>query len=302
MPEKFLSIASTGEKRLRGTLLTSHGSTDANKVPSTRSDGILDESLLPSYPLSLLQGMSMARNGTSKINFYPGVAAIDCQGVTRLAKFNSILIKNLASTWVAGLDVGGRFVSTAVAANQTWHCFVIRNRNTQAIDFGFDTSPVGANAPIGWDARILGSIMTDSTGAIRSFAQVGNKFLWSPEVQDYRSSITSTGNSITISVPTGVNNLEAIIRVASGSPVFGSDAAILVSSVMLSQPTVGRQGNGSATVECGYTTNYQFEQSAVDTILVGNTGQVRVIATANTGFANLPRIATLGFIHPRGQY
>ncbi|MBW4660939.1 MAG: hypothetical protein KME15_19870 [Drouetiella hepatica Uher 2000/2452] len=291
-----------GLTRWRKAIAASLGVADADKLIKTNSSGILDETLLPIYPLSLIEGLDLRMDDSGNptyLKFGAGVATV-LSGTTRyLARSSGIFYKNLAATWSAGSNNGGRFVATAVAANQTWHCFIIRNQTTKAIDFGFDSSLTGANVPSGWNARIIGSIMTDGSAAIRAFTQVWDTVYWKDEVQDYRASLGTTATAITLTVPSGMA-LEAIVRLASGLPTSPNTNAILLSSYSMTDVAPTRLGGGAASVESAYVAGgVEFEASVVERILTS--GQ-SIRARASFGsYIHFPRIATIGFVHPRGQ-
>lgn len=84
--------------------------------------------------------------------------------------------KRLDAPWAAG-DLGGGLFSGAIAADTTYHCFVIKNDSSGLPDCGFDTSASAANRPVGWSKyRRIGSIITDSLGNIRNFKQAAGFF------------------------------------------------------------------------------------------------------------------------------
>lgn len=94
--------------------------------------------------------------------------ARDSAGAKTLA-LSSAITKQIDATWVVGSDMGGLFSGT-VAADTTYHFFIIEQDSDGLIDAGFDTSLTAANIPTGYTAfRRVFSILTDSSSNILAF-------------------------------------------------------------------------------------------------------------------------------------
>jgi hypothetical protein len=246
-----------------------------------------------------LEGLTLSRNSANpgtRIDIAPGRAVVERSSGRFVAITTGTITKRLDAAWVTGSGNGGRFSGT-VGANQWWYVFQMANLSG-SVEYGFDTSPTGANKPTGWSVRRIGAIRTDASGNIRDFVQNGNKFYWASEIEDFRGAIGTTAALYTISVPPGIG-VEAIVRLAAGLPTAGNTNAILLSSPLVSDQVPGRLGSGSATAESVlYTGNFpEYTQSAVEQIFT-TTGQIRARASFGS-YSNNPRIATIGWIDTR---
>lgn len=123
----------------------------------------------------------------------------------RRITLSSALTKQIDATWAAGNNAGGLFSGT-VAANTTYHCFLIVRDTDGAVEAGFDTSLTAANIPTGYtDYRRIASIITDSSANIIAFTQSGNFFALNSRIQDLSAStLSTTGASVSLSVPSGL--------------------------------------------------------------------------------------------------
>jgi len=235
--------------------------------------------LLGDEPIGSPEGLRLTAT-TSDVIVAPGRAVIPTAGNRSIAVLASALTKSGAVTWTAGNNNGGRFAGT-ITANQTWHVFIIRNTTTGAIDAGIDLSVTGANIPTGWVGRIIGSIMTDGSGNIRSFVQTGDRFEWTTAIQDFNNAntTTTTSNLLALTVPSGLNVI-AIGRLAASGATGnilggfpGVDADILFAALSGVWSLFEIQTNSSA--------------------------QIRFYASA----ASITGVLfTRGFIHPRGAW
>lgn len=126
----------------------------------------------------LLKQITIANNATdanNDIDFSAGNFQFsDGSGIASL----SAMTKRLDANWSAGTNQGGLF-SGAKAAGTIYYCFAIYNPTTGVADCGYDTSVIAANRPAGFTKyKNCGNIFTDSSGNIRGFYQLGNRFLF----------------------------------------------------------------------------------------------------------------------------
>lgn len=147
-----------------------------------------------------IDGLILSNNATdaaNDIDFGPGVAAVG--GV--FATNSSTVVKRLDASWATGNNQGGLF--TGAKAGNTWyHCFVMRGFGR--VDFGFDTSVSGANAPTGWVVRRIGSVLTDGSSFIRPFVQIEDSFFWKSPITDVSISsgaAPTVDTNYTLSIP-----------------------------------------------------------------------------------------------------
>jgi hypothetical protein len=195
--------------------------------------------------------------------------------------------KQIDSTWAAGDDAGGLFTGT-VAADTTYHMFIIEKDSDGSIDAGFDTSLTAANIPSGYTKfRRIGSVVTDSSSNIINFVQRGGEFLFKSPILDYSAAVTSTASTVSLSVPSDINvkaSLNANVAANSNSVYISSPDQDdeLPSITVAPLASVGSSG-----------TNH-FGQLEVWT---NTSAEVRARAVGN----NTLRVATLGYTDLRGQ-
>lgn len=147
---------------------------------------------------------------------------------SRIIDITSPLTKRLDAVWAQGSNQGGRFPGVALS-DTTYHVFVMRN-SLGEVDGGFDTSITAQNAPAGWVAKRVSSIMRLSS-TIRGFIQNGVYF----ELKDL--SLTDMNNVFVpvastlyrVSVPTGI---KAMYRghVSPGRALANTSMALVIQS------------------------------------------------------------------------
>lgn len=246
--------------------------------------GKFDSTSILQDPIGIVEGLTLSYLSATSIGIAIGRSAVGAAGSRSIAILASAFTKSLSSVWAAGTNQGMRASGAgAVAANQTWHIFIIRNTSTGAIDIQADTSATGANLTSGWSGRIIGSIMTDGSSNIRSFVQNGDRFDWTALIQDFYSTATptSTTNLLTLTVPTGVA-VVAFGRMgtsSTGNALNASNPAVAADAITYSP-------------SAGYFIG-RFEETT------NATAQIKFYATnANS----IGEVLTRGFYHPRGAY
>lgn len=249
--------------------------------------GKLDTIGILQLPIGSPEGLTLAYVSATQISVAPGRALVGAAGSRSIAILASAFTKSLSSVWAAGTGQGMRASGAgAVAANQSWHIFLIRNSSTGAIDIQADTSATGVNLTSGWSGRIIGSIMTDASSNIRSFVQTGDRFDWSVANQDFFSSqntSTATTNLQLLTVPTGIS-VVAIGRVYV-------ENAISAAFIYGGSPAVAADAIAYCT-----TTNKTYTPFEIPT---NTSGQIRHYALVSNTTCEL---VTRGFYHPRGAY
>jgi len=222
--------------------------------------------------------MTLTLGVGSLITIASGRAVIAGSGSRAIAVLGSSLPKFLTpvSVWAAGSNAGGRFAGT-IAANQTWHVFVIRNTTTGAVDAGFDLSVSGANIPSGWVGRIIGSIMTDGSSNIRNFVQTGDRFDWVDPVVSFNGvTPTITTNLVTLAVPAGL-----VVRAIGRFFLDTTSTFVFASSPSVNADIFITTINTAASFE----------------IPTNGAGQIKHYVTVASAVSN---IVVRGFYHPRG--
>jgi hypothetical protein len=136
-----------------------------------------------------------------KILSSDGLTPIDFGGMT----------KRLDATWAAGTNAGGLFSGT-IAADETYHCFVIVNDSDGSVDCGFDTDPDCSNIPTGYTAyRYVHSVLTDSSSNILGFSQRGDS-IFLTENQTFLFTVMPASGSaeqVIVTAPSGLPDVIA---------------------------------------------------------------------------------------------
>lgn len=143
---------------------------------------------------------------------------------TKTLELTSPITKQIDAAWVAGDAAGGMF-SGSVAADTTYHLFIIEKDSDGTIDAGFDTSVTAANIPAGYTAyRRIASFITDASSNLIAFNAVeadgGGYFLeYMVRIIDLATaSPSTTGVSLTLSVPADVQFFAQVAcRLVNGS-------------------------------------------------------------------------------------
>lgn len=124
---------------------------------------------------------------------------------------NSIISKNISSTWVYGSNTGG-LATGLTLTNGTWyHLFIISDGAN--IDAYFDTSLTAANRPGAYKyfRRIASVYYINAGSGIKPFTQIANYFLWSTPTLDLSVvNVGATRNFYTLTTPTGVSTLASL--------------------------------------------------------------------------------------------
>lgn len=182
-------------------------------------------------PRSYLSGFAISNNATTtKLDVAAGACrdSTDSQNIVLTSAITAGLIQTSGS-WAAGstqnkLDTGAR-------ANSTWyHVYAIRKDTDGTGDFLFSLSASSPTMPSGYTYfRRIGSVLTDGSGNITAFTQVGDEFIWSAQVRDVSAATAAlSATLVTLSVPTGVK-VTARFRVSLGGSGALADTSIWTS-------------------------------------------------------------------------
>ncbi len=240
-------------------------------------------------PRGYIDGLTLKNNATdpnNDVDIEPGKAR-DSSDACNLT-LSMTLTKQLDAAWAQGSDQGGLF--TGSKANDQWyHVHLIRNDTSGAIDAGFDTSVVAANAPAGWSSyRRAGSILTDSSGNVLPFTQRRDFFTWATTITDH--SVSSVTGLIGLSVPPGVSVLTRLLALSGTS---GNDTRFTIvdgDTVVWGVGVYSLVSVLSSVVATGNSHGGELQ-------LVTNTNaQVRVLYIYTTY-----GISTLGWLDNRGK-
>lgn len=172
------------------------------------------------YPTGYKFGLwtqNNAADANNDIDFLAGAARSDDD--LHNIKLSATVTKRLDAAWAAGNNAGGLFAGAK--ANDTWyHCFVLVNQSNGVVDAGFDTSITAANKPVGYSARRVSSVLTDGSGNIIAFIQIGRWMQWLTPTSDVNVTLSTTSQTFTISTPPGVSVLAKLSASAIGNDAY----------------------------------------------------------------------------------
>jgi len=233
---------------------------------------------------------TIANNVTDEdydIDFNAG-KILSADGLTGI-QLTSDLTKKLDESWTEGTDVGGLFIGS-VAADTTYHCFVIR-KDDGTVDCGFDININCSNIPGGYTSyRYIHSLLTDSSSNILGFFQSGDTINLKSPVNDLQTgSFNLLRNTLALSVADGLPVL-ADLSVAGVSVV---DRAMLVSSLLVDDVAVT-----SANCTVHNSANSVHVNNSIN-VLTNSSGEIAYKVSDDTASGTL-YITTNGWTVDRG--
>jgi len=254
----------------------------------TRSTG---QSIVVPLPLGYLSGLTLTNNVTdasNDIDFSSGV----CRDSTNAFNIScSALTKQLDAAWVAGTNAGG--LDTGSKANSTWyHCYTIAKADGTA-DFLYSTSATSPTMPSGYTYfRRIGSVRTDSGGAILAFRQDADHFILATYVTDVNAASTTSATTNTITCPSGVRT-RAIVSVSQVTPSPGTTFSLITSTTNTDEtPSASLFNIG------GINSTIQTQHAVTLEIWTNSNSQIRRRSNNTTSTII---ILTRGWMDPRGQ-
>jgi len=245
-------------------------------------------------PRSYLAGLGTANNGSDAdhdIDISVGEARDDADSEDIVLA--SGLIKQIDATFVVGTNQGG-LDTGAVAADTTYHMYIIKRTDTDVVDFIFSLSASAPTMPANYDKkRKIGKVITDSASNIQGYTQEGDEFLLDdPPLSVDVSDLGTTAVTYTTDLPIGETNLRGIFNVYQQNATLNS--RVYVSSLDQDDeapsqsvaPLLNMKGTNSGGI--GLRMELRINSSA----------QIRARGTlASTIF----RVADLGWIDSRGR-
>lgn len=253
---------------------------------------------IPNLSLDMIDGLEISNNTidpNKDIDFAAG-AGVDSSRNTIL-KLTTALVKQLDASWAVGTNAGGLF-SGSIAANTTYHCFIIQKDTDNSIDCGFDISPTAANIPSGYTKfRIIGSIITDSSSNILGITQNGDDFILDVNIQDYSSGNMGTSAfSIPLTVPDGIIVKAIVYSAFIWGSATGNVYGLLTSLNQTDSIPSATNYNFFVNAAAAGISSVDQREYETDT----NT-QIRARFTVS-GADLILSITTRGWRHPRGKY
>jgi hypothetical protein len=245
-----------------------------------------------------ISGLTLSNNGTdptNDIDIAAGVAMDDAN--TGWMQRTTSITKRLDANWAVGTNQGG-LDTGSMAGSTTYHVWLIRRPDTGVNDVLFSLSASSPTMPANYtQKRRIGSILTTSVPAIRSFIQTGDEFILNSRIQDVLA--TGPGTSAvtrTLTVPTGIT-VKARFSAEFTDLSYGGQTFILVTDLAQTDaPPSSTQYNLRILGNSG---DVEHAMDVLD-IRTNTSGQIRTrqdLSTADHGVA----INTLGWIDERGR-
>jgi len=216
----------------------------------------------------------------------------------RLPIINTAITKQIDAAWVAGNNAGGLF-SGSVAADTTYHLFVIVKDSDLSVDAGFDTDPEAANIPVGYTAyRRIASLYTDASANLVQFYQRGDLFSLVSIIQNETDLNVDQGDytDYGISAPTGLTNLVARNFIKAWSDGLQFSIRIAPTTDVAPDPVPSVNSDGYQLNVFGY--DVDSAESVFDTP-IGVNAQIRLRAI-NESSTRRVDIKSIGWIDDRG--
>ena len=246
--------------------------------------------ILPGY----INGLTIANNGTDAVNDID-FATGSCSNSTgkSVISLATAMTKQLDVAWAAGTNAGGR-MSAAAITDTTYHCFVILNPTTGAVDCGFDTSPTSPTLPTGYTLfRRIGSIVR-AGATILAFLQNGDDFSLVTSVASYSAGNPGTSAVlVTMSIPIGFKLKTRLMALVTCSDI-STTLTLGVKDPAEATASAKEIGLNSLATAGTYTARQ------VINVYTNTSGQVQFILNSSTANINVT-IHTLGWADTRGR-
>ena len=247
----------------------------------------------PAVPRSYLAGCVLSNDGSTP-NTTIDVAACQAADSGNAALISlGAFTKKTSGAWAAGTGGNGMGQGLTVA-NATWYDVCLA-ANGNAPDIFFDTAvsgqtPCAQHRPSAiTDTRVrrLGSIKTDGSANILTFAQDGDVFYWQAANQDANALVTSSSAALlTVSVPTGVKVRPLLRMLAVTTPVL-----------MSSPDGPDLATNATFATTPGYNVGTTGSPAPIGHLFSNTSGQVRLRSSG----AGTLTVYTDGWIDERGR-
>jgi hypothetical protein len=207
---------------------------------------------------------------------------------------NSGLTKRLDANWAAGTNQG--MLDTGAVGNNTYHIFAIFNPSSGAVDILASLSATSPTMPAGYTKkRIIWSIIR-SGGTILAFTQIGDECALTTSLLDVDT--TNPGTSAVLaalSVPSGVN-VTARVNVWYQNATDSTWDHLYISD----PATADLAPSDTAAPLAQFTANSNVNDAGQLLVRTDTSRRIRYRVNVSDG-ATKVRIATLGWIHPRGK-
>lgn len=242
-----------------------------------------------------LTGLTLSNDSDTAHDINVAIGQTTDSTNTVILNLISNITKRIDASWVVGDNSGGLFSGT-VAANTTYHVFIIEKDSDDSIDIGFDTSLVAANIPAGYtEFRRIGSVITDSSANILQFLQIGDRFNLKDPVLDIDTSIGTSFVDFAMTTPAGIKLL--------GIFNIFMDRTFGVMGILVTDPDLGITSTPAQSIAPLSTMHAPgaFDQDGRSAqqveVMTTTSSKIRSVGSATGTF----RAATLGWIDTRGK-
>ena len=245
---------------------------DGGTGASTADDAVKNL-VLASYFPNHLSGLGYGNNATDATNDIDVAAGVANDNTNaRVLKLAAGITKRLDAAWAVGSGNGG--LDTGTIANTTYHLWLIMRSDTGVVDVLFSTSATAPTMPANYDfKRRIGSIVRVG-GSIKAFKQQGDHVFWDVPTRDLNSTVQSSAQTATLTVPTGIV-VEA--QVAVGVVGNSSDTDELYTLVSaLAQTATTPSASAFTMVARSDTSSDQHTGSGHASVLTDTSGRIRV--------------------------
>ena len=237
-----------------------------------------------------INGLTLS-NGTDSdhdIDVAAGIATDDADAV--YLSLSSAITKQIDATWAVGTGNGG--LDTGTVAADTWYAvWLIRRSDTGVVDVLFSTSFSSPTLPTDYDQkRRIGAVLTNGSSNIVAFVQMGDDFWWDAPVEDFNGNHTATAQTLTTTVPTGIQVIGRYTVRHSASP----SSAVLLSSLLVADTAPAPDGPFTSS---GGSAGGARSFGGYAEVLTNTSGQIRHRGTASLS----GNIHTYGWIDSRGR-
>jgi hypothetical protein len=258
-------------------------------------------------PRGYMAGLVLSRDAGDTehdINVAVGVAQDTANSISLV--LGTTITKQINATWANGDDAGGLNDTDHPVENSTWyHVHLLGNTAGTNIDVGFDKDPsagsllsdVNAVADGLTKYRRIGSILTDGSGNIIDFKQVGDYFQWQAPVLDVNSSsigTTASSNALTVAP-----DKQVVAHFNISARLNSSVGTMLVSSLDVNDLTAADgTGVGNLTFNRDTMAATGSRASTNMQMITDTNRQIRLRAAATF---TLVQISTVGWTDRRGR-
>lgn len=245
-----------------------------------------------------IAGLALSNNATDATNDVDIAAGVATDSSnTALMVLSASITKRLDAAWAVGTNQGG--LDTGSIANDVYHLWLIRRSDTGVVDVLFSASATSPTMPTDYDQkRRIGAVIR-SSGAIKAFTQIGDRFLLDDLILDLDT--TNPGTSAVtaaVTVPDGVKVIWlGHVQIIDATPAAAT--AALFTSLDQTDAAAAAGGAGQlqirAFTDADVATNSTSLQIPTDT-----SAQIRYRLSASNADITI-RAHTEGWIDLRGK-